>query len=264
MRYGVFILAAGLIGAPVAGAYADVTVISETTGADGVASARTMYLTADRMKVDTPKFALIFEIGAGKMVNSLKDKKQYMEVDVKALGARINDATAMMKQKLESVPEAQRKMIEAMMAQHSGLPGVQKAVATTYEKTGESKTIGAWPCEMFHLKRDGKLVADLCIAKADAVGLTADDLAVLHNLAATMVKSLPEGITRNGAVMDFDEQSKQIGFAGVPVETTLHLNGAALSTTIVKSVDHAPIAPDTFVIPAGYAKRDMPGLTIGQ
>ena len=98
----------------------------------------------------------------------------------------------------------------------------------------------------------------------DAVGLTADDLAVLHNLAATMVKSLPEGITRNGAVTDFDEQSKQIGFAGVPVETTLHLNGAALSTTIVKSVDHAPIAPDTFVIPAGYAKRDMPGLTIGQ
>jgi hypothetical protein len=262
MRHGVFILAAGLVGAPIAGAYADVTVISETTVADGVASPRTMYLTADRIKVDTPKFALIFEIGAGKMVNILKDKKQYMEVDVKALGARINDATAMMKQKLESVPEAQRKMIETMMAR--GLPGAQKATATTYEKTGESKTIGAWPCEMFHLKRDGKLVADLCIAKADAVGLTADDLTVLHNLAATMVKSLPEGITRNGAVMDFDEQSKQIGFAGVPVETTLHLNGAALSTTIVKSVDHSPIAPDTFVIPAGYAKKDMPGLTIGQ
>jgi hypothetical protein len=117
---------------------------------------------------------------------------------------------------------------------------------------------------MFHLKRDGKLVADLCIAKADAVGLTADDLAALHNLAATMVKSLPEGITRNAAVTDFDEQTKQIGFAGIPVEIALHLNGAALSTTIVKSVDHATIAPDTFVIPAGYAKKNMPGLTIGQ
>jgi hypothetical protein len=264
MRYGVFILAAALVAAPVAGAYADVTVVSETTGADGVASPRTMYLTADRIKVDMPKVALIFEIGAGKMVNVMKEKKQYMEVDVKALGARINDATAMMKQKLDSMPEAQRKMIETMMNQHGGLPGAQKAVATTYEKTGESKTIGAWPCQMFRLKRDDKLVADLCIAKADAVGLTADDLAALHNLAATMVKSLPEGITRNGAVMDFDEQTKQIGFAGIPVEIGLHVNGAALSTTIVKSVDHAPIAPDTFVIPAGYAKKNMPGLTIGQ
>ena len=75
MQYGVFILAAALIAAPLAGAYADVTVVSETTGADGVASARTMYLTADRIKVDMPKAALIFEIGAGKMVNVMKEKK---------------------------------------------------------------------------------------------------------------------------------------------------------------------------------------------
>ena len=264
MRYGVFILAAALIAAPVAGAYADVTIVSETTGADGVASPRTMYLTADRIKVDMPKVALIFEIAAGKMVNVMKEKKQYMEIDVKALGARINEATAMMKERLDSLPEAQRKLVETMMAKRGGLPGAQKAVATTYEKTGEIKTIGAWPCDMFHLKRDGKLVADLCIAKADAVGLTADDLAALHNLAATMVKSLPEGVTRNGAVMDFDEQSKQIGFAGIPVEIALHLNGEALSTTVVKSVDHAAIAPDTFAIPASYAKKNMPGLTIGQ
>jgi hypothetical protein len=264
MRYGVFILAAALIAAPLAGARADVTVTSETTGADGVASPRTMYLTADRIKVDMPRVALIFEIAAGKMINVMKEKKQYMEIDVKALGARVNDATAMLKQRLDSMPEAQRKLIETIMAKHGDLPGAQKAVVTTYEKTGESKTIGAWPCDMFQLKRNGKLVADLCIAKADAVGLTADDLAALHNLAATMVKSLPEGITRNGAVMDFDEQSKQIGFAGIPVEIALHLNGAVFSTTIVKSIDHAAIAPDTFVIPAGYAKKNMPGLTVGQ
>lgn len=263
MRYGVFILAAALIAAPMADAYADVTVVSETTSADGVATLRTMYLTVDRIKVDMQKTALIFEIGAGKMVNVRKEEKEYMEVDINALGARMNDAAAMMKQKLESAPEAQRKVIETMMAQRGTVLGAQKAV-TSYEKTGQSKSIGAWPCEMFHLKKDGKLVADMCIAKADEVGLTADDLMALRNLATMTIKSLPEVLVRNAAVADFDEQTKQIGFAGIPVEIAMYFDRGANSTMTVKSVDHAPIAPDIFAIPAGYTKKNMPGLTIGQ
>jgi hypothetical protein len=262
MRYGTFVFAAVLSVAPVT-AYADVTIASETAGAGGAPSARVIYVTAGEVKVDSPKTAVIFEIGAGKMVNILKEKKQYMEIDVNALGARVNDVAELMKQKLKSVPEAQRKMIEAMVAQHVGGASGGPKIQMSYQKSGDSKTIGAWPCQVFHQKKDGKLFADLCIAKADAVGLTAEDIAAIRALATAVTRSLPAIVKNNAAMMDFDEQTRQIGFSGIPVEAVLYRDGAAFSTTTVKTIDHAAIAPETFAIPAGYAKKAMPGLAGG-
>jgi hypothetical protein len=133
----------------------------------------------------------------------------------------------------------------------------------SYQKSGDSKTIGAWPCQVFHQKKDGKLFADLCIAKADAVGLTAEDIAAIRALATAVTRSLPAIVKNNAAMMDFDEQTRQIGFSGIPVEAVLYRDGAAFSTTTVKTIDHAAIAPETFAIPAGYAKKAMPGLAGG-
>lgn len=262
MRYGLFMSAIVLTAAGFAAdAYADVTVTAETTIANGAPSPRAIYLTADQVKVDTPKSAIIFNTGAGSVVVVMKEKKEYMDLDLKAIGDRIASAEAMMKEKLQSVPDAQRKMVEAMMAQH--MPGAAPKIPTVYEKTGASKTIGAWPCQVFHQKKGSKLAADLCIAPADAVGLTADDLAAFHSLAAAVSKSLPDSIKNNAAVVDFDDQTKQIGFPGIPVETIVYANGAALSTTTVKSVDHSPIAADAFAIPAGYSKKKMPSFLGG-
>jgi hypothetical protein len=254
MRHGVFILAAALIAAPLAAAYADVTIISETTGADGVASARTMYLTADRIKVDWPKRAEIFEIGAAKMVSVsiMKEEKEYYEseIDIKALDAR-TDSIAMMKQKAPSLIGG---------AIDLPAPG---PIVTSFEKTGESKSIGAWPCEMFEQKRNGQLVAALCIAKADAVGLISDDLTMLRKLTETMNKTPIVGLAGNFAVLGFHAETKQIGFTEIPVEITRYL-GRSVFTTTLKSVDHAPIAADIFAIPAGHARKDIPVVTIGQ
>jgi hypothetical protein len=262
MRYGVLISAAISFLALGASARADVTISTETTLANAAPSARVLYLTAGAVKVDTPKTAIIFELGAGKITTVMKEKKEYMDLDLKALGDRMADAAALMKQKMDAVPEAQRKMIEAMMAQHA--PGLNAAkVKTTYEKTGDSKTIGAWPCQVFHSRKDGKLVADLCIAPVDTVGVTPDDLAVFRALGQAMAKSLPDAIRNSASFMDFDDQTQQIGFAGIPVETIVYAGGKAVSTTTVKSVDHAAIAPDAFAVPAGFAKRKMPAFLGG-
>jgi hypothetical protein len=258
MRNGVLIIAAALTTAPVA-ARADVTVTSETVTAKGDAGPRTIYMTADQAKMDTPKMAIIFQIATGKATAIMKEKKEYMELDVKAIGAAASGVAALMKDKLASMPEAQRKMVEAMMGKRVASLDAPK-IQMAYEKSGDSKTIGAWSCDVYHQKKDGKLLADLCIAKADAVGLTAEDLKPLRALAATMVKSLPEGIRNNAAVMDFDEQTKQIGFTGIPVEAIIYAKGMVVSTTTVKSVDHAAIGADAFAIPAGYARKEMPGL----
>ena len=48
------------------------------------------------------------------------------------------------------------------------------------------------------------------------------------------------------------------GFSGT-VETVVYVNGKAAMTRTVRSVEHAPLPPDTFDIPAGYTRKEMPG-----
>jgi hypothetical protein len=260
MDYRVFILAAALAAASSA-ARADVTITSETVSAKGGATARTVYLTADHMKVDSPKTAVLFDIAAAKITTIMKEKKQYVEMDVKAVGAAASDVKALVDSKLQGMPESQRKMIEGLMGKHGATPGAMTGapIKLTYEKTGESKTIGAWACDVYHQKRDGKLISDLCIAKAGDVGLTDKDLEPLRTLAHTIKKSLPESISRAAGEMDFDEQTRQIGFAGIPVEAVVYAKDAVATTTTVKSVDHGAIPVDAFAIPEGFAKKEFPG-----
>jgi hypothetical protein len=246
-------------------AFAAVAITSQAVTADGKSSQHTIYVTPDRAKFDMDRIAVIIRTDTGKMVNLMKERHEYMEIDPKQIGARMADAQAQMQQRLQSMPEAQRKQIEAMMAQH-GMPGAPAPGAaapapatTSYEKAGQTKTVGAWSCQVFHYKKNGELAADLCIAPTAAVGLTKDDLAAFHTIAETVGKMLPAGGSRDNAMMDFDAMTRQIGFVGMPVETVTYLGGKVFTTAVVKSVDHAPLAPDLFEVPAGYTKREMPG-----
>jgi hypothetical protein len=266
MRYGLSLSVAVLGMALNNSAFAAVQITSQAV-TDGKTSQHTIYVTPERAKFDMDRIAIIVRNDTGKMLNLMKDRREYMEIDPKQIGARIADAQAQMQQRLQSMPEAQRKQIEAMMAQHGvpapGTPAAGAAASepakTSYEKSGQTKTVGSWSCQVFHQKRNGELAADLCIAPAAAVGLTKDDLAAFHTIAETMGKMLPAGANRDNAMMDFDAMTRQIGFVGMPVETVTYLAGKVLTTSTVKSVDHAPLGSDVFEVPAGYTKRDMPG-----
>jgi hypothetical protein len=262
MRYGVF-LPVAVLGVMLGNAaLAAVEITSEAVTPDGKTSQHTVFLTPDRMKFDLERVAIIVRIDTGKMVSLIKDRHEYMEIDPKQVSSRIADAQARLQQKLQALPEAQRKQMEAVFAQHGvpGAPAQQPAVTSSYEKTGQTKTVGSWSCQVFHQKKNGALSADLCIAPAAALGLTPDDLAAFRAAAESMSKMLPAGARRDDPMMEFDAMSQQIGFAGLPVETVNYVSGKVLTTRTVKSIDHAPLRPDVFEVPAGYTKREMPGI----
>jgi hypothetical protein len=265
MRYGVF-LPVAILGVMLGNAaLAAVEITSEAVTPDGKTSQHTVYLTPDRMKFDSERVAIIVRIDTGKMVSLIKDRHEYMEIDPKQVSSRIADAQALLQQKLQALPEAQRKQMEAVFAQHGvpaapGAPAQPPAVNSSYEKTGQTKTVGSWSCQVFHQKKNGALSADLCIAPAAALGLTPDDLAAFRAVAESMSKMLPAGARRDDPMMEFDAMSLQIGFAGLPVETVNYVSGKVLTTRTVKSIDHAPLRPDVFEVPAGYTKREMPGI----
>jgi len=261
MRYGASLAVAILSTSLGNGAFAGVAIYTEAVTADGKSSQQTMFVTPDRRKIDMEKIAIIVRTDTGKIVTVMKDKHEYTEIDPKQVSADIAAVQAQMQQRLQAVPDAQRKQIEEMLARH-GVPG-EPAAEPTYEKTGQTKTVGAWSCQVYHQKRGGSVEADLCITPAAAVGITQDDLAAFRTFGEKMRKSLPDDVRRNASLMDFDAQTRQIGFEGIPVETVVYRDGKARTTMTVKSVDHAPLPPDLFEVPAGYTRKEMPGFGRG-
>jgi hypothetical protein len=263
MRNGVgLVVAIASLIVPVASrALADVIITSETMTVDGKATQQTLYVTPERRKMDLGGMAVIVRTDTGKIVTLMKEKHEYIEMDPKQISAGVAAVEAQMRQRLQSVPEAQRKQIESMLAQH-GVPGGQSKDASDaikYEKTGETKKVGAWSCTVFRQTRDGELLANLCMAPAAAAGITPDDLAAFRSFGEAMRKSLPDAVRRNVAAMDFDAGARQIGFEGFPVEIAAYLSGKPRATTTVKSIEHRPLTADIFEVPAGYARKEIPG-----
>ena len=106
MRYGLALSVAVLSAVLGDSALAAVKIVSEAVTADGKTSQHTIYLTSDRAKLDLDRVAIIIRVDTGKIVNLMKDKHEYMEIDPKELSSRMADAQAQMQQRLRSMPEA--------------------------------------------------------------------------------------------------------------------------------------------------------------
>jgi len=253
-------LATGL-GLLVAGpALADAEITVETTDLpDGKTHATTMALANDRVRIETGSRVMLFLGDQGKAYMVDPASKTYF--DLSRMGERMAGMNAAMQQRLAGMPEAQRKQIEAMMAQRGVTPGATQgaeSAAQGYEKA-ESRTVSGLACTVYHETRGGQLIADLCIAPIGTVGLSETDLAGLKAMGETMKHAF--GGDRLGPVarFDFDAQTRAIGFSGIPIETTVYSNGQPLMRTVFKAIDHQPVGADRFTIPAGYSERQTPG-----
>jgi hypothetical protein len=245
------------------GAEAALEITADKVDADGKTSPQNLYVLPDRMKIDTDRFTMIYRTDTGKAINIMKDKHQYMEIDPKAMAAGMNAAQAAMQKQLQSLPEAQRKQIEAAMGHSAGGMMMGQGLDITYEKTSQTKQIGSWSCTVVHQKTNGTLSADLCMTPISTLGVTHDDLAVFKAFAESMRNALGSFGGRSLDMLDFEAQTKQIGFEGMPVETVLYIDGKVRSTTTLKTIEHKPISLDVFDVPAGYTKQDMPHFPTG-
>ncbi len=240
-----------------AGAHAEVQISAETfTIANGKTSPTTMYFAADRLKMDLDKIAIIYRGDTGTVFNVMKDQHKYIAFDPatqQRMGAMMSAMQDQMRQRMQSMPEAQRKQMEAALAR----TGTQESKPSSpFEKTGKSKTVGSWSCQVFRKSLAAGMTIESCFAPLSAVGLTHDDLAALKGLMEGMRKTLPKVGDMNS--MNLDAQAQEIGFEGFPVETVTSAQGVTQSTSIVKSVQHVSVPADTFELPAGYTKQEMP------
>jgi hypothetical protein len=248
-------MALGIVAA--SAAQAEVQISGETfNAASGETVHTTMYFAADRLKIDTEKTAVIYRDDTGTIYNVMKDRRQYMVLDPAAqqrMAAMMSATQDRMRQQMQSMPEAQRKQMEA-----SGMAGLAAPKPNSpYKKTGQSKVVGPWSCQVFRKLLGSGMTVDSCFAPISAVGLTHDDLVALKALTERMRKAMPQSAQMNS--MDPDAQTQEIGFEGFPVETVISADGTPRTTSTMKAVQHLSLPADTFEVPAGYTRQEMPG-----
>ncbi len=248
----------------IGGAHA-ATVITMSQAMGGDKDTQTMSLEGDRLRISSSDGDMIYRGDQGKVIMVDNETHSYTEMSpdtMKAMKARMDDAMARMKQQMAAMPEAQRKQMEAVMAQRGmPMPG-QAPTATpqmTYEKSGEPRKVGQWNCTPFKAMANGQPQADLCIAKLEDLGLTRDDLKALVSMSSFMGKQMSEmGMPTPPMAADFDSLKKAIGYDGFPIQTRQTApGGEGQFETTLQSIEHKDVPPATFDLPAGYKKRDM-------
>jgi hypothetical protein len=252
-----FVLGAG--GAATAGT---VIALDEAVN-DAAPQSRTMVLDADRLRMSSAATDIIFRGDLNKVWVLRSKDHSYLELTAAGLGqmgARMDQAMAKMKEKLAALPEAQRKQIEAMMAARMGQGAPSAAPQATYEKSGDSRTVGEWSCAPYRIVVGGKASSEVCIAKLSDLGLSRDDLAGFASFGAFMAKmTAAMGALRSPmTTINFDSMTKAIGFDGFPVQTTTKFgDGSRQIVVTLKSIQHEDPPAGAFDIPAGYTKIDF-------
>jgi hypothetical protein len=119
----------------------------------------TIVLDADRMHIASPQFDVIIRGDQNKVWILRAKDRSYMELKpggVAHVGAQMDEAMAQMKQKLASLPDAQRKQVEAILASHGmGQDKPAAAPAPAYEKAGDASKVGDWDCQPYRILAGG-------------------------------------------------------------------------------------------------------------
>jgi Domain of unknown function (DUF4412) len=251
--------------AAMGGARAAAVITVESSGSDGqTAPGETIYLEANHLRMSRPNGAMIYREDLSKVWAIDDANHSYREITpetMEQMQAAMNQAMARMQQQLQSMPEDQRKRVEAMLHERgmSTSPNPAPPPPLKYAKAGAARTVGKWSCTPYRVT--GVVEGDtgheeFCIARLKDVGLTRDDLQPLESLGKFMEKMGPRG--GGMQAFDFAAQTKAIGFEGIPIQTTHYGNdGKVDSRTTITSVAQKSVSPSDFELPAGYVKQEM-------
>jgi hypothetical protein len=227
-------------------ASAGVVLIMEQSGGRDPAPVEIRILAEpDRLKLPNARGGVIYRGDQDKAWTIDDERKSYIEITRQSAGeirSQMEAAMAQARAQLPNLPPEQRKAVEEMLAkQGAGVaPGQQaKPPAVTFQKA------------------DGRKVDDLCVARLADLGLTRNDLKAFSGLSGLVQSAAGPGRAA-ARPMDFEALSKAIGYDAMPIHSVHHNpGGAAPVETTVKAIERKPIAPASFELPAGYAKRDL-------
>jgi Domain of unknown function (DUF4412) len=223
------------------------------------------YLDSDRMRMEAQVMGgtqiIIFR--QDKDLFWIIDQKAgtYMEItkqDFQQMKAKMNEAKAMMDERMKSLPPEQRQMMEKMM-QGRGMPGMQAAstIKITYKKTATGEKVNQWVCAKYEGYREDNKVKEVWTTDWKGLGLTPESFKLMKELSEffeDFAKDMASSFDKVGS----EEWEKEQGYTGIPVKTLSYMDGKLRTTTEITEVKQESLAPALFDLPSGLTKKEMP------
>jgi len=204
--------------------------------------------------------------GAAQVLRIIDDEgKTYNEMsktDLDGMRGQMGAAMTQLQEQMKNMPPEQRARMEALMkGRGAAMPGAPAATPTEYKKTGTDK-VGRWTCDKYEGTKNGEKVSEVCTVAPSALGFTAADFEVTRQLAEFFTSLIPqaaEGLFRIGSATPNPNS-----FSGLPVRVVSFRGGDIQTVSEMTDASRQDFPDTLFQVPAGYQKREFPGMGRGR
>jgi hypothetical protein len=192
------------------------------------------------------------------------DGKTYTEMskaDVERMRGQMDGAMAQMQEQLKNMPPEQRARMEALMKGRGAALTAAAGPPTEYKKIGTDK-VGKWTCDKYEGTKNGEKVSEVCTIAPSALGFGAADFDVTRQLAEFFTSLMPqaaEGLFKIGSTA-----ANPNSFSGLPVRFVSFRGGAIQTVSEMTEASRQTFSDTLFQVPAGYQKREFPGMGRGR
>jgi len=179
-----------------------------------------------------------------------KTYTEMTEEDARAMGEKVNDAMAQMKEAMKNMPPEQRAMMEKMM---SGKMAQLKESKRTVTPLHQEKTINGFKCSGYKVEGEGDEL-EVWSADPKELKIKPEDMSAFKDFAAFMQSALPGMEQISDLVKDFDHP-REDQVPGFPVLTIAkNKDGSEAWRNELVQVDHDKIPASAFELPEGLTK----------
>jgi hypothetical protein len=246
-----------LSAAPLFAADGLLIVQKHTTG--GTSNTNQIQIEKTRMRAETGggdrAQVVVFDANAQVVRMIHPTRKTYTELtkaDIDRLSTQMAGATAQMQESMKKLPPEQRERMEAMMkGRGMAMPGTA-AIKTEYRKAGTDK-VGKWTCDKYDGYRGDQKVSELCTVNPSVLGVTIADFEIANQAAKFFSQLAPQNTDQM-----FSVGSNEKGYSGIPVRSIVSF-GQTQITTEVTDVTRKAFSDESYAVPAGFTKQDLPG-----
>lgn len=184
-------------------------------------------------------------------------ERTYFEIDRKTMMQARRDleqSIETMRKQLKTVPPAQREQMERTMQQNMERMGFGGALVE-YTPVSRGVMVGEWRCNHYQGEREGTKVEEVWAAEAGEMGLRADDLKAMGEMAEMF-----EGTGQDmPAFFSFarDGGNQASTYEGFPVIVVTYSEGKTREKSQVKEVRRDELEDGFFDLPAGLTRKSV-------
>jgi len=261
--------ALGVIATPAAAAANGVLIAQKVTSGTTTTTTQSQ-IEPTRMRSEIVQSAgrkqtVVFD-GAAQVLRIFDDDgKTYTEMakaDLERMRGQTDATMTRLQEQMKSMPPEQRARMEALMkGRGAAMPGAAAGPPTEYKKIGTDK-VGRWTCEKYEGTKAGEKVSEVCTVAPSALGFTEADFEVTRQLGeflSSLVPQAADSVFKIGSAADGPN-----AFPGLPVRFVSFRAGAAQTVSEVTDASRQTFADALFQVPAGYQKREFPGMGRGR